>query len=228
MERDFIVAAAGAFVGVLGSELIRWILRKAETSGRGILRWLFNQLKRPFGWVVLEVREWRRVSGYRHREITWDDLLQDARDSVDFHDLSVRARGSVQMKDTPQSLKYDLLHTFVLPEIDGVSHAGKLHRLDSSGHPELSRDVQVAFSWNHPSFYVGQDGMRLDLEIGFSSIQEEIPCQPNARIMLDLGTIALIGDVKRHNQLRPGSQWVEVWISYFLYKAMLIFSDQRL
>ena len=109
-----------AFVGSVGGGFGLWLaprtLPKARGALRKLFRWLLWRAKWPFAYVAGEFREWRGVSGYRHQSLTWDDLPQDSKDQVRFHALSESARGSLKLSDLPQSTKYNLLHTLVLPD----------------------------------------------------------------------------------------------------------------
>ena len=223
MERDFIVAAAGAFVGVLGSEAIRWILRKAETSGRDILRWLLLQLKRPFTLTATEIREWRRVSVYRHRSITWSDLPQESKDSVRFHDLSENARDSVKMHQLPQGEKYNLLDKFILPQLRGATFEGTLHLLNNEGSTILAESARVTIPpVEHPGV-ISQNGMQLQPEITFENPENEIALPRGGRIGFEARAWRMVGNITTRSRVSPGSQSVELWVTDLYFDRLWMF-----
>lgn len=227
VESVFFAAIAGGLVGVSGSELIRWILRKAETSGRGILRWLFLQLKRPFIWVAMEIREWRRVSAYRHRRITWDDLPQESKYSVSFHDLSTSAREAIKLTDISQTEKYVLIYGLILPELKGSQINGQLQALDKNGRGTLRRSVQIDIDDDDMFVQIDQTGMTLPVKVVFQNASEEIPCQIGARFYFYSREVTFTCKVAMHNQPYPGTQEVTVWIDHLLFKAVSIFKPSE-
>ena len=217
------------FVGTVGGGFGLWLaprtLPKVRGGLRKLFRWLLRGAKWPFAYIAGEVGEWRGVSGYRHRSLTWDDLPQDSKDQVQFHALSESARRSIKLSDLPQSTKYNLLHTLVLPEFEEKRLEGRLQRLDNNGYPELTRDVELLVNSRSPGAYIDQAGMQVGLEIIFASIQEEIPCQPNTRFMFHSGQIVMAARVLNHHQPCPGRQQVSAWISHLSYKALPIFEE---
>ena len=226
MERVFIAAIAGGLVGVLGSELIRWILRKAETSGRGILRWLFLQLRHPFILVATESREWRRVSVYRHRRITWDDLPKESKDSVRLLDLSENARDSVKMHQLPQGEKYNLLDKFILPQLRGVTFEGTLHLLNDEGSTILAESAQVTIPpFEHPGV-ISQDGMELQPEITFENSGNEIALPRGGRIGFEARRWRMVGNIVTRRRVSPGSQSVELWVTDLYFDRLWMFRGE--
>ena len=203
MEREFIVAIAGGLVGVLGSELIRWILRKAKTSGRGILRWLFLQLKRPFTLIGVEIREWHRVSVYRHRHITWDDLPQDSKDSVKFRDLSENARDSVRMHQLPRGEKYDLLDKFILPKLRGTIFEGALQLFNDEGSITFVESARVTIPPVEGPGHIAQDGMELQPLITFENPENEIALPRGGKIGFDAGAWRMAGNIRTLSPYSP-------------------------
>ena len=102
----------------------------------------------------------------------------------------------MRLSDLPQSEKYALFHILVVPDIDGQNIKGRLYRLSDSDHAELTRDVQVLFNKEVPGLIIGQDGIQLNLDVKYTSVQEEIPCHPNARFMFESAAgLVMVGRV---------------------------------
>ena len=224
-DNIFLLALAGSFAGGFGLAVGLWILTNSPTRVKSALRWLWLQVKRPFRWSAAEIKEWRRVSGFRHRIIKWEDLPQKSKDGVSFHDLTASARGSIKLSDLPRSEKQDLLTMLILPEIDGGHFAGELHRLAANNHPEFTRKVHLVVNKADRKVRVDQDGMELSFDIVFTSRQDEIPCQPGTRLFFDAGQWGMVGKVERHNELDQLSHRILAKITKFYYESLFIFDE---
>ena len=126
-----IITAIAAFAGGLGLGVSQWMSAGLRSSTRRVFHFLLSGILWPFRWGITAIKEWRRVSVYRHRGITWDDLPyesklavhvqdlsdlaqhlivwdhlpQQAKDDVRFHDLSELARDLITWADLPQQAK---------------------------------------------------------------------------------------------------------------------------
>jgi hypothetical protein len=103
----FAVAAILVATAILGT--IRWTRERILSFGGRLSRRGWSELNRPFAWVATEAQEWRRLSDYRRRDLTWDDLPQNSKDSVGLHDLSESTRQEIRLSDLPQGEKRDIL-----------------------------------------------------------------------------------------------------------------------
>ena len=75
-----IVTAIATMVGALGSLGVSKLMSSGlKSSTKKLFVGLLSGVQWPFRLGAAAIKEWRRVSVYRHRPITWDDLPQKSK-----------------------------------------------------------------------------------------------------------------------------------------------------
>ena len=100
-----ILTAIAAFAGALGLGVSQWMSAGFRSSTRKMFHLLLSGIMWPFRRVATEIKEWRRVSVYRHQRITWDDLPWESKSTVQFQDLNELVRALIRWDDLPQQAK---------------------------------------------------------------------------------------------------------------------------
>ena len=190
---------------------------------------LLSKLSWPLRWIVAEIKEWHRVSGYRHRLITWNDLPQISQDQVTLRDLGESARNSVSLCDLSQYGKYHLLDKLILPKVWDLQFTGRVALLDDRWSPSISRDVQLTIRKNNQHHLtINQDGMKLNVEVAFPDPTLEIPWPSNAPISFHVPGLSwnVTGKLLEHYPLSPGSQSIDIWIEVFHFDLIAVYQPQ--
>ena len=170
--------------------------------GQRLLRRGWSAMKQPFAWGTAGLQECRRLYGYMGRDLTWDDLPQNSKDSVSFRDLNESARQEVRLNDLsefarqelrlsdlcstarqdirlsdlPQSEKQRILSKIFLAEIYDSQYCARLVQFeDANPNPRL-REINLVIQ-KADDFHtdIWQDAMELRLTIEFQSSEYEIP-----------------------------------------------------
>ena len=227
MNFDFLSNAISILLGGLLLLAVQWILRKTHAGGKGVLRECWSRFRRPFVWAATEISEWRTVSKYRHRPLTWDDLPEASRDKVRLQDLSEPARRSMHISDLPEKEKRLLLNEFVLPELSENQHKGNLSKLDSRNRPTLRREVELSLQSDAPYISTKQDGIELPFTVEFKTPQEEVVYETMERIWFVGRNWQFVGNVLRQHSTIPGSQKFEIWATHLRFDDIWIFYDRQ-
>ena len=208
----------------------------------------------PFRWGVTAIKEWRRVSVYRHRRITWDDLPgeskfavhfqdlsdlaqslirwdylpQQAKDNVRFQDLSEEARASIRVRDLPLGEKLIILDNAVLPQLHGAQHEGTLSLLDDKDAPTISETAQVTVPPEPDYRDVRQDGMQLTFNVTFVNPEAGFHLPRGTRF--GFGTLGtrrwrIVGSIRHHTRISSDTQAVTVWVTFLLLDSLAVYSD---
>ena len=218
-----VAAGSAAFMGTFGWGLSQTVSPGIKNGIRNMARRVVLGIRRPFSWSATEIREWRRVSTYRHRHITWDDLPKESKDSVRFLDLSENARDSVKMHQLPQDEKYKLLDKFILPKLRGATFEGTLHLLNDEGSTTLFESARLTLPpVEHPGV-IDRDGMQLTLLIIFENPENEIALPRGGKIGFEAKAWRMIGNIRTRQRISPGSQNVEIWITYLQFDGIPVF-----
>ena len=246
-----IITAIAAFAGGLGLGVSQWMSAGLRSSTRRVFHFLLSGILWPFRWGITAIKEWRRVSVYRHRGITWDDLPyesklavhvqdlsdlaqhlivwdhlpQQAKDDVRLQDLSEEARASIRLSDLPLVEKRNVLDKFIFPKLFGTQHDGELSLLDDRNYVTLQEASQVTFPKEEDYRAVDQNGMLLTFLISFESPETEIALQRYARIGFTCRYWMAAGNVRRRTRVSPGIQSVEVWVTIFSFDGLSFFTE---
>ena len=223
------LTAIAAFAGGLGLGVSQWMSADLKSSTRKVFNLLLSGLLRPFRWGVTAIKEWRRVSGYRHRRITWDDLPgeskltvhvqdlselargliswddlpQQAKDKVRFQDLSEEARASIGVRHLSLGVKLTILDRFILPQLYDVQHEGTLSLLDDRYSTKLSEAAQVTVSREPDYRDVRQDGMQLTLNTAFTNPRAEFSLPRGESIAFFTRRWRVIGSIEQRTRTPP-------------------------
>ena len=216
------VTAVGTVVAVVFYNVAGWILSKIRSGGRRVLRSISLGLKRPFAWCADEIGEWKRVSAYRHRIITWDDLPPDSQNSVGFQDLSEPSRSSISFKDLPLNPKIILLETFILHGIYGSQHSGILHKIDEQNRAVSNREVQIVVNREIPNYDIQQERIRVIIDAEFVLPGQEFALQRDDEIWFD-GGWQMGGKVIRETPMGLGKYQITLWVDTLAFKGLTIF-----
>ena len=222
-----VVAFVAAFAGGFGWGVSQRVSPGIKIGIRNAFRQVLLGVRRPFSWFATGVREWRRVSDFRHRDIEWKDLPQHSKDKVSLRDLSTSACEAIKITDISQTEKYVLIYGLILPELKGSQINGQLQALDKNGRGTLRRSVQIDIDDDDMFVQIDQTGMTLPVKVVFQNASEEIPCQIGARFYFYSREVTFTCKVAMHNQPYPGTQEVTVWIDHLLFKAVSIFKPSE-
>ena len=222
-----ILTFVAAFAGAFG-----WgVSQKVSPGIRGSLRNVLDRprlgIKRLFRWGVTEVKERHRVSGFRHRPITWEDLPQESKDLVKFHDLSESARNSIMLRDLPRNDKDNLLDRFILPKLRSRPFEGQLSLLDDRDSITLTEAAQITVSPDDYQYYADQEGLQIILDIKFENPENEIRCPRGAVIGFESGPWRFVGKTRERGRISPGSQRVVVWITFLSFDRLDVYREAR-
>ena len=246
-----ILTFVAAFAGTIALGVLRWMSDGVKSSIIKAVRLMLSGILWPFHWAATAVKEWRRVSVYRHRRITWadlpdelkiavhiqdlsdmaqrlivwDHLPQQAKGDVRFHDLSEGARASIGLSDLPLVEKRNVLDKFIFPKLFGTQHDGELSLLDDRNYITLQEASQVTFPKEEDYRAMDQDGMLLDSLISFESPETEIALQRDARIGFTCRYWTAAGNVRRRTRVSPGTQRVEVRVTIFSFDGLSFFTE---
>ena len=233
------VTAVGTLVSVVFYNVAGWILSKIRSGGGRALRSIPLGLKRPFTWCADGIGEWKRVSAYRHRIITWDDLppdsqnsvgfqdlSPDSQNSVDFQDLSEPSRRSISFKDLPLDPKSMLLEKFILHKIYGSQHSGELHKIDELNRPVSSRAVQIAVNRGISHYDMRQDGMLIVIDVEFVLHGQEFAIQRDDKIWFS-GDWQMAGKVRGETPMELGKYQLTLWIDMLHFEGLNIFDGSK-
>ena len=183
-----------------------------------------------FTWIAGEVREWQRVSNYRHRFLTWDDLPQGSKDTVTISDLSQPVRDSIKLQDVSQMDKYYLIHKFILPSLNDSSLEGIVYKLDDNDRRTNERRVQIIIPEDDFFVQVCQNTMLLPIVIDFLDPTHEIEIATEDRILLRSelrpGTLIIKARIREYIQQGPGKRCLKLLINTFHYQSLTIYEDQ--
>ncbi len=246
-----ILTFIAAFAGALALGVLRWMSDDVRSSIiRGIHR-VLSVILWPFRWVVTEFKEWRRVSVYKHRLITWDDLPleskfnvhfrdlhelvqgfiswddlpQASKDNVQFQDLSELARASIEVKDLPRDQKITLLDKFIFPRLQDAQHVGTLSLFDDNGSVELNETAQVGVAQGLDRRAVSQDRMRMTLNIAFTNPGSDFQLPMRRKIGFSEGSWAVLGTIDNRNRINPTTQTVVVWVTVLIFEDLAVYSS---
>ncbi len=222
-----VVTFVAAFAGGFGWGVSQRVSPGIRIGIRNTFRQALLGVRRPFSWFARGVREWRRVSDFRHRDIEWKDLPQHSKDNVSFHDLSISAREAIKLTDISKTEKYDLIYSLILPELKGSQINGQLQAIDDNDRYTLRRSVRLDIDDYDFLIQIDQTGMTLPFKVGFQNASEEIPCQMGSRFLFSSHEFTFTCKVTMHSQPCPGTQEVTVWIDYLLFKGVPIFRPSR-
>lgn len=244
-----ILTAVAAFAGSLGLGVSQWMSSGLKSSTRRVFQFLLSVILWPFRWVVTGFKEWRRVSGYRHRDLTWDDLPQESKNKVMFDDLSDlaqrlinwhhlsevskhhvsfqdlgdEARSSIKVKDLPRDQKFSLLDQFIMPKLHGVPHEGKLAQFEDKMTVSLSETAQVTIDQALRSGSVQQDRMQLTLKISFINPGTDFPIPMGKMIGFSTDGWVVLGTVNSRVRTDPDAQTVVVWVTNLIFESLIIY-----
>ena len=221
------VTAVGTLVSVVFYNVAGWILSKIRSGGGRALRSIPLGLKRPFAWCADGIGEWKRVSAYRHRIITWDDLSPDSQNSVGFQDLSEPSRRSISFKDLPLDPKTMLLEKFILHKIYDSQHSGKLHKIDELNRPVSSRAVQIAVNRGISYYDMRQDGMLIVIDVEFVPPGLAITLQRDDKIWFSGEDWQMAGKVREETPMELGKYQLALWIDMLHFEGLNIFDGRK-
>ena len=244
------VSVIAAFAGGYGLGVSQRTSGDWKSSIGKAVHLLLSGILRPFRWVATEIKEWRRVSVYRHQRITWDDLPweskstvqfqdlnelvralirwddlpQQAKDNVRFQALSEEARASIRVRDLPLGEKLIILDRFILPQLHDAAHEGTLSLLDDKNSITLSEAAQVTVA-REPDYHdERQDGMRLTLDIAFTNPGTGLPLRRGEKIGFTAGRWTTVGSIRQRTRTSSGTQAVTVWVTFLLFDSLAVYS----
>ena len=247
------LTAIAAFAGGLGLGVSQWMSAGFKSSTRKVFLLLLLGTLWPFRWGVTAIKEWRRVSVYRHRLITWDDLpgeskfavhFQDlsdqaqaliswdhlprqAKNNVRFQDLSEEARALIAVRDLPRGEKFTLLDKLILPQLQGAQHEGTLSLLDDKNSPKLSEAAQVTFVREPDYRDVRHDGMLLSLSVKFANPEAGFHLPVGERIAFHTPRLTVFGSVRNHTRITPNTQTVAVWAMFLMFEDLGVYAPSN-
>ena len=245
-----ILTAIAAFAGALGLGVSQWMSAGFRSSTRKMFHLLLSGIMWPFRRVATEIKEWRRVSVYRHRRITWDDLqgeskfavhFQDlsdqaqaliswdhlprqAKGNVRFQDLSEEARASITVRDLPRGEKFALLDKLILPQLHSAQHEGTLSLLDDKNSITLSEAAQVTVAREPDYRDARQDGMKLTLDIAFTNPRTEVHLRRGEKIGFTAGRWTTVGSIRQRTRTSSDTQAVTVWVTLLVFDSLAVYS----
>ena len=222
------VAAMLVVAAILGT--IRWTRERIFSFVGRLLGRSWSELKRLFSWGTAEVQEWRRLFSFRRRALTWDDLSQNSKDNVRFHDFSESARQKIRLSDLPRNEKHDILSKIFLPKIYDTQYDARLALLDNRNSPIYERDVKsVVKKVDDFQTEIWQDGMELHLTIEFQSCDFEIPFDKDRIIHFDAEKSGnrwfMLCKPKYSRKELSGSHKVAVWIYHLRFNGLVFYQS---
>ena len=248
-----ILTAVAAFAGGLGLGVSQWMSAGLKSSIIKAAYRVLSGIMWPFRRVATEIKEWRRVSVYRHRRIIWDDLqgeskfavhFQDlsdqaqaliswdhlprqAKGNVRFQDLSEEARASITVRDLPRGEKFALLDKLILPQLHGAQHEGRLSLLDDKNSPKLSEPAQVTFVREPDYHAVRHDGMQLTFNVTFVNPEAGFHLPVGERIAFHTPRWTVLGSVRNHTRITPNTQTVVVWAMVLIFEDLSVYAPSN-
>ena len=244
------VSVIAAFAGGYGLGVSQRTSAGFRSSTRKMFHLLLSGIMWPFRRVATEIKEWRRVSVYRHQRITWDDLPweskstvqfqdlnelvralirwddlpQQAKDNVRFQALSEEARASIRVRDLPLGEKLIILDRFILPQLHDAAHEGTLSLLDDKNSITLSEAAQVTVA-REPDYHdARQDGMQLTLDIAFTNPGTGLPLRRGEKIGFTAGRWTTAGSIRQRTRTSSDTQAVTVWVTLLLFDSLAVYS----
>ena len=217
------LTAIGAFVGVQSQRMSddwKTGFKQVFLRGLSVILW-------PFRWVAKAINDWQRVSAFRHRPLTWDDLPQQAKEKVRFQNLSEDARVEIGVSDLPTSEKRTLLEGYILPRIQGADQPGTVTLFDDSNRTRLSEYALIEVESKGDYVDVLHNGMNLSLKVTFEQPEEGIPFPIGGTISCRTSDWAIVGTIQYRDRTSLGTQSIMVWVSNmsFYRNRIKIFSD---
>ena len=244
-----ILTAVAAFAGSLGLGVSQWMSSGLRSGTRRVFDVLLSVILWPFRWVVTGIKEWRRVSGYRLRDLTWDDLPQESKNKVLFEDLSDSAQGlinwhhlpevskhhvsfqdlgeearsSIKVKDLLRDQKFSLLDQFIMPKLQGAPHEGNLALFEDKMTVSLSDTAQVTIDQALSSSSVQQDRMQLTFKISFINPGSDFQIPMGKTIAFSAGGWGVLGTVSSRVRTDPDAQTVVVWVTSLAFESLVLY-----
>ena len=222
-----VVAFVAAFAGGFGWGVSQRVSPGIRIGIRNTFRQALLGVKWPFSRLATGIREWHRVSVYRHRRLKWDDLPRESKDDVKFHDLSEQSRDLIKLHNLPRSEKYPLLDKFILPQLFRDTIAGTLYLIDEAGRLALDESVHVTVPRGDISTQMDRDSVSLELHIAFDDPQNQFQCPVGRDIGFASQSWRFVGNIQRRSRLDTGDQSVLVAINVFSYNGLQIYYAPR-
>ena len=221
---SYLLTALAAFAGGLGLGVTQRVSAGLLIITRKAFHLLLAGILWPFRWAVTAIKEWRRVSVYRHRRISWDDLPDESRLAVHVQDLSEEARASIGVKDLPLGEKRTILDKLILPNLCDTQHEGGLSLLDDRNSVTLTETAQVTVPPDSNYRDVRQDGMQLSLKVTFAIPEAGFHLPRGTRIGFATCRWRIAGSIRHHTRISSDTQAVEVWVMFLEFDSLVIYS----
>ena len=244
-----ILTAVAAFAGGLGLGVSQWMSSGLKSSTRKVFHLVLLVFLWPFRWVSRGIKEWRRVSGYRHRDLTWDDLPQQSKSKVLFEDLSdlarelinwddlpqgskdkvllqdlcEDARNSIDVKDLPRGQKITLLDKFIFPQLQAMPYEGRLSLIDDKGYVSFEETARITIAQTLDIGLVMQDGMQLALNIAFANPASDVQIPMGRDIAFTAGRWFVLGTVRGRARTGTATQTVTVRVRTMSFESLVVY-----
>ena len=193
------------------------------------LHWAMLRFGRVFSWVVTEAKEWKRLFGFRRRELTWADLPQASKDIVRLRDLGKMAKAEIRLCDLPGSVKYELLGKYFFPRIQDKQVKAALFQLDRENYHPAGREANLLIKGiDDYSTVIEQNGMEIRVIIDFENGDYAFPFETNKRIRFRMANGCVMdGKPLEISEIRPGSQQVVAWISDLKFDNLFYYEEPK-
>lgn len=221
-----VITTVGTLIAIIFRDMFGWMGKRIWSGCGRSLRWVLLGLKRTFTWSTDGIREWHRVSAYRHRPLIWDDLPEDSKGKIGFNDLGTQARSAIRLSDLPEGEKYHLLRVVILPRLYDLQHEVNLSIHNDIGRETRNREIKLIVRDDDFSLEIHQTAMLLSLDVIFPSLELEIDWRANESIWFRAKGWEMGGIIVRHNQICPGRQRVAVYVNQFSFDRLVIFNER--